>query len=361
MSIFNKQLEDSGRKLSAQGSAPSTLTTEGAFYVKIVSGIAEGFYVDDQGQEVQLTNNGAVNAVGGGGGAVDSVNGQTGVVVLTTSDIAEGTNQYYTEAKVNSNASVAANTAKVSADGSVATHSDVIISGITDGQVLAWSNANSRFEPTTVSGGGGGAVDSVNGQTGVVVLDADGIDDTSTTNKFTTAGDISKLAGIQAGAEVNPDVVPQAEAEAGTATTERIWTAERVAQAIAAQAGGGAATVAAFITVPTGASLSDRATNATGLPAGWSLVLGNDGSVDPTLSGFGAVATDLVLITGEGKTPATVKVMKNFGGIRQEVIFNPSTGEILENAAFTQVLLKDPENGTKAGTDEFYISVVVPA
>lgn len=38
------------------------------------------------------------------------------------------------------------------------------------------------------------------------------------------------------GAEVNPDVVGQAEAEAGTATTERIWTAQRVAQAIAAQA-----------------------------------------------------------------------------------------------------------------------------
>lgn len=50
--------------------------------------------------------------------------------------------------------------------------------------------------------GGGGAVDSVNTQTGDVVLDADDIDDTSTTNKFTTAGDISKLAGIESGADV---------------------------------------------------------------------------------------------------------------------------------------------------------------
>jgi hypothetical protein len=48
----------------------------------------------------------------------------------------------------------------------------------------------------------GGAVDSVNGKTGVVVLDADDIDDTSTTNKFTTATDISKLAGIEANADV---------------------------------------------------------------------------------------------------------------------------------------------------------------
>jgi hypothetical protein len=45
-------------------------------------------------------------------------------------------------------------------------------------------------------------VDSVNTQTGVVVLDADDIDDTSTTNKFTTQSDIDKLAGIEALADV---------------------------------------------------------------------------------------------------------------------------------------------------------------
>jgi hypothetical protein len=41
---------------------------------------------------------------------------------------------------------------------------------------------------------------SVNTQTGAVVLDADDISDTSTTNKFTTAADITKLAGIESGA-----------------------------------------------------------------------------------------------------------------------------------------------------------------
>ena len=45
---------------------------------------------------------------------VDSVNGQTGVVVLDTDDIAEGTtNLYYTEARVDANPDVVANTAKV--------------------------------------------------------------------------------------------------------------------------------------------------------------------------------------------------------------------------------------------------------
>ena len=47
------------------------------------------------------------------------------------------------------------------------------------------------------------AVLSVNGLTGAVTLDPDDLDDTSTTHKFTTSGDISKLSGIESGAEVN--------------------------------------------------------------------------------------------------------------------------------------------------------------
>lgn len=43
----------------------------------------------------------------------------------------------------------------------------------------------------------GGAVDSVNSQTGIVLLDADDISDTTTVSKYTTAADITKLAGIE--------------------------------------------------------------------------------------------------------------------------------------------------------------------
>jgi len=46
------------------------------------------------------------------------------------------------------------------------------------------------------SGSGGGAVDSVNAQTGVVVLDADDIDDTATINKFVTSADVTKLSNL---------------------------------------------------------------------------------------------------------------------------------------------------------------------
>lgn len=66
------------------------------------------------------------------------------------------------------------------------------------------TNAYTDAEQTKLAGIAAGAevntVDSVNTQTGAVVLDADDIDDTLTTNKFTTATDISKLAGIEAGA-----------------------------------------------------------------------------------------------------------------------------------------------------------------
>lgn len=43
--------------------------------------------------------------------SVLSVNGKTGAVTLTTTDITEGTNKYYTEARVDANTNVAANTA----------------------------------------------------------------------------------------------------------------------------------------------------------------------------------------------------------------------------------------------------------
>lgn len=46
------------------------------------------------------------------------------------------------------------------------------------------------------------------------------------------ASDASKLDGIASSAEVNPDLIPEAEAEAGTATTERLISAERLSQSI---------------------------------------------------------------------------------------------------------------------------------
>lgn len=53
--------------------------------------------------------------------------------------------------------------------------------------------------------------------------------------KNCTVAEILTLLNVAAGAEVNPDLIGQAESEAGVATTERIFSALRVAQAITAQ------------------------------------------------------------------------------------------------------------------------------
>jgi hypothetical protein len=167
---------------------------------------------------------------------VDSVNGATGVVVLDADDIDDTstTNKFVTSSDVTKlsnititqavdldtlESDVSANTSKlagiengadvtdatnVAAAGAMMTDVALLndladVSGTpTDGQVLTYDSVNG-WQPED---GGGGAVDSVNGQTGVVVLDADDIDDSTTTNKFTTQAEIDKLAGIEAGADV---------------------------------------------------------------------------------------------------------------------------------------------------------------
>lgn len=53
---------------------------------------------------------------------------------------------------------------------------------------------------------GTGAVSSVNGQSGAVTLNPDNLDDSGTTHKFTSSGEINKLSGIATGATANsPD------------------------------------------------------------------------------------------------------------------------------------------------------------
>jgi hypothetical protein len=55
------------------------------------------------------------------------------------------------------------------------------------------TNNDGTIVAAAMSGGGGGAVDSVNSQTGTVVLDADDIDDASTTHKFASVDQLDKV------------------------------------------------------------------------------------------------------------------------------------------------------------------------
>mgnify|MGYP000501232664 CR=1 FL=1 len=191
---------------------------------------------------------------------VTSVNTQTGDVVLDTDDIAEGSNKYYTDARVEANTTVATNTAKV---GITQSQADAIVlnsaknsypaadalklssiednaditdaTNVTSGLVSATSISESDKATIRSNIGAGGAtsVSSVNGQTGTVVLDADDISDTDTTNKFTSASDITKLSGIESGAEVNPTSTD----ELTEGTTNLYYTEARTDARVDAQTG----------------------------------------------------------------------------------------------------------------------------
>lgn len=87
-------------------------------------------------------------------------------------------------------------TGSAGADGADGADGQGVPTGGTAGQVLAKIDGADFNTEWVDPAAGGGAVDSVNGQTGVVVLDADDIDDTSTANKFVTSTDITKLSNL---------------------------------------------------------------------------------------------------------------------------------------------------------------------
>lgn len=147
---------------------------------------------------------------------VDSVNSQTGVVVLDADDISDAatTNKFATSgqlAKVDFisvtqavdldtiESDTATNTAKVSAGGSIDTHSDVDTSTVapTDEQVLTWVNANSKWEPKDAAAGGGGT-----GQGGInYIINSDfedGISNVTATSRITPAIELANnIRGTQ--------------------------------------------------------------------------------------------------------------------------------------------------------------------
>ncbi len=101
-------------------------------------------------------------------GAIQTVNGKSGPTVnLTAADVGAPT--------------------------ALAALSDVNTTSVADNQVLTFSSGTGKWENQTSPSA---PVTSVNSQTGVVVLSADNIDDTSTTNKFVTATDLTKLNNL---------------------------------------------------------------------------------------------------------------------------------------------------------------------
>lgn len=201
-------------------------------------GNGTGVTLDNSGNIVATATVTANAFVGSGAGltnvpnAVTSVNSQTGAVTLTTSNIAEGSNEYYTDAKVSANTSVAANTAKTGITSSQASaivantaknsypssdatklagiesSADVTdTANVTSGLVSATSisETDKATIRSNIGAGGATAVSSVNSQTGTVVLDTDDIGEG--TNKYTTAANLTKLGHISVSQAVDLDTI----------------------------------------------------------------------------------------------------------------------------------------------------------
>lgn len=136
------------------GSGYDTVQDEGSAETQrtIINFTGAGVTVTDDG------GNSRTNVDIPGGGAVDSVFGRTGAVAAAASD--------YDASQVDND------------------------SGVTGATVAAALDTLEAAIPPAAP------VDSVNTQTGAVVLDADDISDAATTNKFTTQAEIDKLAAI---------------------------------------------------------------------------------------------------------------------------------------------------------------------
>ena len=135
--------------------------------------------------------------------AVTSVNGETGVVVLDSDDITEGTsNLYFTDARVSANSDVTANTAKVGI--TTQQSSDITTNnakvGITTQQATDIVTNNSKVGITTQQASD---ITTNNAKVGITTTQADAITANTAKNSYPTA-DATKLAGIESGAEVNP-------------------------------------------------------------------------------------------------------------------------------------------------------------
>lgn len=150
------------------------------------------------------------------------------------------------------------------------------------------------------------------------------------TNEFSDA-EQTKLAGVASGAEVNPALISQAEAEAGVATTERIFSALRVKQAIDAL---GSSKVLQVVTTQTGA-----------VQTGTTLIQDDDTIPSQTAGEFGDQYLSLAITPGDTANTLIIDVIlqiSNGGSGRQAMaLFQDTTGPALaashayENAVFT--------------------------
>jgi len=126
----------------------SSTGTQGYYYVVSVAGTTNLNGITDWQIGDWAIYNGSVWQKVDNTDAVSSVNGQTGTVVLTTTNIAEGTNEYFTTARARASVSAGTGISYDSGTG-VITNSSPSLGGDVVGPASATDNAIARFDSTT--------------------------------------------------------------------------------------------------------------------------------------------------------------------------------------------------------------------
>jgi hypothetical protein len=126
----------------------SSVGTKGYYYVVNVAGNTDLNGITDWVVGDWAVFNGSVWQKVDNTDAVTSVNGYTGTVVLTTTDVAEGTNQYFTTARARTSVSAGTGISYDNATG-VITNSSPSLGGDVVGPTSATDNAIARFDTTT--------------------------------------------------------------------------------------------------------------------------------------------------------------------------------------------------------------------
>jgi len=126
----------------------SSTGTKGYYYVVSVAGNTNLDGITDWLVGDWAVYNGTVWQKVDNTETVTSVNGQTGAVVLTTTDIAEGTNQYFTQSRARQSLSAGTGISYDNTTG-VITNSSPSLGGDVVGPASATDNAIARFDTTT--------------------------------------------------------------------------------------------------------------------------------------------------------------------------------------------------------------------
>lgn len=164
---------------------------------------------------------------------------------------------------------------------------------------------------------GSGAVDSVNGATGTVVLDPDDLDDTSTTNKFVTASDVtnlSNLSGTNSGDESS--ATDSAEGIVELATIAEINTGTDTGRAIT-PAGLAGSTLASEVTANT--AKTSNATHTGDVTGATTLTIADEAVTNAKLA---HIATDTI----KGRTTAGTGDVEDLTAAQVRTIINVEDG-----------------------------------